>query len=41
MFNLPPEISYQQEPVPNEFAFNFRHAKLGDLGRILLQERPE
>lgn len=41
MFNLPPEISYQQEPVPNGFAFNFRHAKLGDLGRILLQERPD
>ena len=39
MFNLPPEISYQQEPVPNGFAFKFRHAKLGDLGRILLQER--
>lgn len=40
MFNLPPEISYQQESVPNGFAFNFRHSKLGDLGRILLQERP-
>ena len=41
MFNLPPDVFYQQEPVPNGFAFNFRHAKLGDLGRILLQERPD
>ncbi len=41
MFNLPPDISYRQEQLPNGFAFNFRHARLGDLGRILLQERPD
>ena len=41
MFQLPPDISYHQEQFPNGVAFNFRHAQLGDLGRILLQERPD
>jgi hypothetical protein len=41
VFNLPPDVSYRQEQIPDGFAFNFRHAKLGDLGRILLQDRPD
>lgn len=41
MFNLPPDVSYRQEQIPNGFAFNFRHAKHGYVGRILLQERPD
>lgn len=41
MFNLPPDISYHKEQLPNGFAFNFRHSQLGDIGRILLQERPD
>lgn len=41
MFELPPNISYQQEQFSNGVAFNFRHTELGDLGRILLQDRPD
>ena len=41
MFQLPPDISYRQEQLINGFAFNFRHSRLGDLGRILLQDRPD
>ena len=41
MFQLPPDISYNQEQLPDGFAFNFRHARLGDLGRILLQDHPD
>ena len=41
MFNLPSDISYRQEQLPNGAAFIFRHSKLGDLGRILLQERSD
>ena len=40
MFQLPPDITYNQEQLPDGFAFNFRHARLGDLGRILLQDHP-
>ena len=41
MFNLPLDVTYRQEQLLDGFAFNFRHTKLGDLGRILLQERPD
>lgn len=42
MFQLPSDISYNQEQlIDGGFAFNFRHARLGDLGRILVQERPD
>ncbi|MDY7008153.1 MAG: hypothetical protein SWX82_30545 [Cyanobacteriota bacterium] len=41
MFKLPPDISYDQEQLPKAIAFNFRHTKLGNIGRILLQERPD
>ena len=41
MFNLPSDISYRQEQLPNAVAFVFRHSELGDLGRILLQERSD
>lgn len=41
MFQLPPDISYNQEQLIDGFAFNFRHSRLGDLGRILLQNRPD
>ncbi len=41
MFKLPSDISYQQTQLANGVAFNFRHAQLGELGRILLQERPD
>ncbi len=41
MFELPPDVTYRQEQLLNGFAFNFRHTKLGELGRILLQDRPD
>jgi hypothetical protein len=41
VFNLPPDISFQKEQLPNGFAFNFRHARLGDIGRIFLQDHPD
>ena len=41
VFNLPDDISYYQEQLPNGVAFNFRHSLLGDLGRILLQDRAD
>ena len=41
MFNLPDDISYYQEQLPNGVAFNFRHSRLGDLGRILFQDRAD
>ncbi|ELS02733.1 hypothetical protein Xen7305DRAFT_00024510 [Xenococcus sp. PCC 7305] len=41
MFNLSSDITYRQEQLPNGVAFMFRHSELGDLGRVLLQERPD
>ncbi|NES68962.1 MAG: hypothetical protein F6K24_28890 [Okeania sp. SIO2D1] len=41
MFKLPPDISYGKEQLPNGYAFNFRHSQLGNIGRILLQERTD
>ena len=41
MFELPPDISFQQEQLSDGAAFIFRHVKLGELGRILLQDRPD
>ena len=41
MFKLPTDIDYRQEQLANGFAFIFRHSELGELGRILLQERPD
>ena len=41
MFNLPSDISFHKEQLDNGMAFIFRHAELGDLGRMLLQQRSD
>ena len=40
-FNLPPDISFRKERLSYGWAYVFRHAEMGDLGRIVLQERPD
>ena len=40
-FRLPPEITFQKEHGPEGWVYSFRHEKLGHLGRILLQGRPD
>ena len=39
MFKLPSDISFYKEQLGNDIAFIFRHAEIGELGRLLLQER--
>ena len=41
MFKLPSDISYYKEQLGNDIAFIFRHAEIGELGRLLLQERSD
>lgn len=38
-FTLPPDVSFEKQPVAGGFAYVFRHRTLGTLGRILLQGR--
>jgi hypothetical protein len=41
-FRLPPDVSFsKQELAYGGWAFVFRHRVLGDLGRIVLQERDD
>jgi hypothetical protein len=40
-FRLPPEISFRKDRYPGGWVYAFRHRDLGELGRILLQERPD
>jgi hypothetical protein len=39
-FRLPPGVSMQKEQLPAGWAYVFRHAKLGLLGRLVLQDLP-
>ena len=39
-FRLPPAVSMQKEPRPSGWAYVFRHAELGLLGRLVLQGLP-
>ena len=41
MFKLPSDISFDKEQLDNGIAFIFRHAEIGELGRLLLQERSD
>lgn len=40
-FDLPPEVSFRKERLGDAWAYVFRHARLGDLGRLLLHGRPD
>ena len=40
-FSLPPHISFSKERLSYGWSYVFRHAELGELGRILLQGRPD
>ena len=40
-FELPPDISFRKELLGGAQAYVFRHARLGDLGRIVLRGRPD
>ena len=40
-FHLPPDISFKKERLSYGWAYVFRHAQLGELGRIVLQGRPD
>ena len=39
-FSLPEGITFRKEDLAQGFAYVFRHNKLGDLGRIVLGDRP-
>ena len=39
-FHLPPAVSMQKEQLPSGWAYVFRHAELGLLGRLVLQGLP-
>ena len=36
-FHLPPEVSFSRQALPGGWAYVFRHTRLGELGRIVLQ----
>ena len=40
-FELPPDVSFRKELLGGAQAYVFRHARLGDLGRVVLRGRPE
>ena len=41
MIRLPPEITFEKRPLPEGgWSYDFRHRRLGALGRILLQDLP-
>ena len=39
-FRLPPGVSYQKEPLVDDWAYVFRHTQLGQLGRLVLHDIP-
>mgnify|MGYP001569025604 CR=1 FL=1 len=40
-FQLPPDVSVRKERLSGSWVYVFRHTQLGDLGRIVLQGRPD
>ena len=40
-FSLPPNVSFRKERLSYGWSYVFRHTELGELGRILLQGRPD
>jgi hypothetical protein len=40
-FALPPDVSFTKQRMAYGWAYIFRHRTLGELGRILLQDRPD
>jgi len=40
-FKLPPDVSVRKERLSGVWVYVFRHTQLGDLGRIILQGRPD
>ena len=40
-FRLPPGVSFQKELLASGWAYVFRHATLGQLGRLVLEDRPD
>lgn len=40
-FSLPPDISSQQQRLKDGAVYIFRHKKVGELGRIILQDRAD
>ena len=40
-FHLPEGITFRKETLRQGFAYVFRHSELGDLGRIVLCDRPD
>ena len=40
-FKLPPDVSFRKERLSYGWAYVFRHAQLGELGRVVLQGRPD
>ena len=40
-FQLPPDVSFRKERLSSGWAYVFRHTQLGNLGRIVLQGRPD
>jgi len=38
---LPPDVSFRKERLSSGWAYVFRHTQLGNLGRIVLQGRPD
>ena len=40
-FHLPPDVSFKKERLSYGWAYVFRHAQLGELGRIVLQGRAD
>src|SRR5438067_13842490 len=37
-FRLPPDVSFNKQPLSYGWAYVFRHRLLGELGRLVLQE---
>ena len=40
-FKLPPDVSFRKERLSGTWIYVFRHTQLGELGRIILQGRPD
>ena len=40
-FHLPPDVSFRKERLSYGWAYVFRHTQLGNLGRLVLQGRPD
>ena len=40
-FKLPPDVSFRKERLSYGWAYVFRHAQLGELGRVVLQGRAD